>query len=174
MTTALVAVFNVADTVFDQGAGRIGLQQRTRETLRRLSPILACAVPATEDAQAILTPAIGASGTSVEFTTTSDVLGSIPFDPRAPVYVVCRIAADKSGDLVLSQLDAPGGHPLHDPAPRVLARGLSGATFTRTSVDQIAVHLSAQTSVRNARGQQRMVTCALDGQVQIPYYGIHQ
>lgn len=173
LSLALAEVYHVSYTVFDNGSGRIVLEQRTREALRRVGPLLSGAVPPTENQDAIIVPAIGNSASSVDFYTAEDLLGATVFDPRNPAYLMFRIGWDGGGNLVLWRLDA-ARNALSTPRPRVLARGLSGVRMTRTSLDAVTVQLTASTSVRTGRLQQRTVTYSLNAMVQLPYYGSRQ
>ncbi|MBM3464424.1 MAG: prepilin-type N-terminal cleavage/methylation domain-containing protein [Planctomycetes bacterium] len=182
--TALAQIYQTAQTAFLSGGGRIALQQRARETLRRLTPYVSCAVPAAEGAEAVTAPPVTPSptpNTVLEYTSPMDLLGGAPVDPRAPVsrkYRIC-FAEDPRYPTVTGTkpkiwLAQIGTEIPSDNAAiigkRVLADQIDGFKVIRPTVNSVEITVTKNGTVKTARFQDRTISVSLKTSVQIPYY----
>lgn len=195
MSLALVMIYSTASTMFQRGSGRLTMQQRSREAVRRVAPLIAGAIPPSESDVALYSPAVGATDDALGFYSAQDLFGTGPaFNPRAPYYPTYRIACvdsnifTQSGGNVLvleklSDLSASPGHASLIPSvSKTLLSGtdscaVKSVKFTRLDTSRVLMTITlTATQVRDAAG--RLLTGAksddytLQSEFQVPYYGV--
>jgi len=176
--TAMVQIYQVAQTAFQTGGGRIAMQQRARETLRRVVPYLSSAVPASEGAQAVAVPELDNTESFVLFTSPMDWIDGTAMDPRTPTFRTYKIwfrVDDQdltSGEKKLWLYRVSTTDPNVIEARRALGKKLENVTFKRVTENCVQIEVTAKESVRAANFQTRDVTVILKTGVQIPYYAL--
>ncbi len=137
--TILLRTYSLAYRSYQMNTGKLEVQQRTRTTLQRITPILYAAIPTADSGTghlqpAILYPAVGSAPRSeIRFQVPVH-----PVDPRAPVYRVQRIWL-QDGTVRLDQ-NTPSD-PRDD---RILSQGLDSLEFLVLSDSTIQITAKAR------------------------------
>ena len=158
----LARIYDVSRSAYSTGVGRLALQQRARLAVQRLTPLLVQAVPPSQSAPAIASPAPLAA-------PATEILYSIPaqsFDPRSPTYVARRLFYD--GGTRTLRLDA--NTPLNLADDQVLARDLDSLVFEVLSQNAVRVSVVARGQVRGGANRVREQEFRLQTVIQIPFY----
>ena len=108
LSSALLYIWLACRPVMEKTEGKIDVQARVREPLRRVSRLLDTAISPGSGGP-IKTPAEGAPASAVlEFYSCDTLAGpETTVDPRNPVFYLYRIQ-QVSGELRLEKLDASG------------------------------------------------------------------
>ncbi|MCE7874655.1 hypothetical protein DYH09_30390 [bacterium CPR1] len=166
ISIALVNLYSMSVNTLRQGSGHLAMQQRVREAVRRVHPLLSTAIPPNASQEAIYAPPAGPAAPAVTWSTTEDLLGNTPVDPRAPSFRLYQLAFNAAtSELVLSQLG-----PLPAPPARVVARNLNQVSFEHISLNTVRMVVQAQEQIRRAAGETTPSTYRSDTLLQIPYY----
>ncbi|MEW6280564.1 MAG: hypothetical protein AB1758_18210 [Candidatus Eremiobacterota bacterium] len=194
----LIGMFKGARGSFEYGNSRIGMQQRAREAIKRVTVLVVSGIDsgATPERAIHVPAADGASDNQLVFCTTEDVLvpeSSNPANrsklwnpvtqPQPPIFRY-RIRYDNAQRRLVLERGTPGQDLLTPAAflpdpntpSRILAdsdsdRGgarLTGVTFTRQRANAVRVSVQFQGTVRSASGVERDITYDLDSVVQLP------
>ena len=167
MGSVLTYIYSVALTTYRQGGGRVDIQQRARESIRRIAPLISTAIPPNSVQEAIYSPALGASDVQMSFCTPLDLLANetvASTNPRAPRYLLFRIRFDAPSSTVVLE------DPANPARSQVLARKVRALTFQRVAVDSVKIHVEVETRIIGARFKERTVDAALDTLQQVPWY----
>lgn len=186
MSAILAGIYDMGRVQYMHQSGRIGMSRLARQTVDRISEALAQAVPTSVD-QAIHQ----ASGSTIRFSTTTDLFSFTPFDPANPAYYFYEIRLvgqdvhlTRFGDL--GATDSFDNFATPDPAlgsdnPRVLARSnqdrwITNLTFSRRvnavtgKTSGIRLHLEMEGKSRGANLQEVTLEHEVFSAVDIPYY----
>ena len=131
------------------GSSQLQLQTSTRETLRRIPPILRMAMPPNSQQTAIYYPDIGASAANVVFCCPEDLVdntSSATFNPRDPVYFLFQMRWEPATQqIVLEDFYSPD-------RSRIMARQVSAFRVARTQRIGLRLQLERQVTIRDSRG----------------------
>lgn len=166
LSLALMNVFGVTMTTVRHGEGHLAMQQKARETMRRLEPILSTAIPPTTTQEAIYAPTMGNTLPSVQWSSTEDLFGNAPIVPRAPDFYLYEIIFN-AGTLTMRRIDPP----LAD--SRILGTNLTAVSFQRISLYTLRVQIEVQEQVRRAAGARETMSHRLETLIQLPYGTSH-
>lgn len=202
VSVALLAIFASAQTAIGYGGARIELHGTGREMLRRISPYVMSAMynPANPDPgsshDAVVSPASGATATSVVFTTTEDFLAAnypspanssmlVP-NPDNLAYFTYRIRyvspsngiPAPSGDVILEKVSNTSPYnPVAGVPTRVLARSTPDAvirscTFSRPVVNVVLVDMTVRGVTRDARKADKNLDLRFSTAVNVACYSL--
>jgi len=161
----LLAIFGQISSATRLGDGHLAVQQRGREVMRRSLPTIRRAIAPNAAQDAIYAPAVGATASTLSFSSTEDLLNPAapPFDPRAPVfhlYNLRYVAATR--EVLLEDTDN-----LALPA-RTLGREVQLMEFTRVDRFGVRVRVNVQGTVRSSTNVTRQISFPLESVVSLP------
>ena len=109
LTLILTEIYFASYKVFEHGSAHTDIQQRCRETVNRIVPlIMGASEPAlTQDAVYLPDNVDASRGSELWFYSPDDLFGNAVYDPRNPVFYFYRVR-QLSGDVVLEKLAMPG------------------------------------------------------------------
>ncbi|MBX3168706.1 MAG: hypothetical protein KF760_14925 [Candidatus Eremiobacteraeota bacterium] len=146
------------------GSSQLQLQLTTRETLRKIVPMLKLATAPNSQQTAIYTPDIGATAANVVFCSPEDLLNPNPpaFNPRDPFYILLQIryAADKR-QILLEDFYAPERYT-------VLGHQVSDFQVARTQRIGLRLQMERQATIRDSRGFPKPIKFQLSDSLQLP------
>lgn len=169
ISTTMVELYQMSVNTLRQGGSRIDLQQRTREPIRRVTPLLSTAIPPSATQEAIYAPLTAApAAPAVQWSSTEDLFGNVPVDPRAPTFRLYELNFNSgTGELVLNQIQPPLPAGVQ---PRVVARNLAAVSFEHLSLNSIRMTVRCDELIRRAGGERTNSSFTVDTMIQIPYY----
>jgi prepilin-type N-terminal cleavage/methylation domain-containing protein len=162
----LVNIYTMCLAVYRQGTARLELQQQAREFMRRIGPVLDTAVPPPGLSEAIYSPTIGNSGTTVYFATTQNLIDPTKtnFNPRQPTYDVYDVTYNAADQQII--LEATYS-PTHF---EVLAQGVYACQFDHLDEATVKVTMGIAAEVREAGGKTVTQSYPLQTVIELPYY----
>lgn len=146
------------------GASQLELQLSTRESLRRLVPILKMATPPNSQQTGIYSPDIGITAANVVFCSPEDLLNLHPpaFNPRDPFYILLQVRYEASSrQIILEDFYAPSRH-------NVLAHQVSDFKVSRLHRIGLRLQIERQTQINDSRGYPKTVKFQLFDVLQLP------
>lgn len=193
LTTVLVLLYEQSYATVNRGTGRLALQQKARETVKRITPLVLSSFDNPDDgtdAMIEFPPQDANTYDNIVITTTEDWLASGYPSPTtsarrvtsigAIAYVNYRIRLN-GGDIVLERgtwNDAAGTFTPNAGESRTL--GYSDDPRARDAVDFLALRVQKQApnaiqvevdvrvSVRNAAKQQEVINETITSIIQVP------
>ena len=159
-----LAVFLRLGSASLSGSSQLQLQLMTRETLRKIVPMLKMATAPNSQQTAIYSPDIGATAANVVFSSPEDLLNPNPpaFDPRDPVYLLLQMRWDStSRQLLLEDFYSPTRYT-------ILGNQISDFKVARTQRIGLRLQLERQTLIRDSRGYSKPVKFDLADTLQLP------
>jgi prepilin-type N-terminal cleavage/methylation domain-containing protein len=167
VSTALLRVYDMTVNTLRQGTGHLDLQQRVRESVRRMQPLLTTAMPPNTTQEAIYAPALLAPpAASIRWSTPEDLLTNVPVDPRAPTWRLYEMSFNVgTGDLSLTQISPATPNPT-----KVVGRKLAAVSFEHLSLNSIRIIARGDERIRRAGGKTTVSSYQVETLVQIPYY----
>ena len=170
LTLILTEIYFASYKVFEHGSAHTDIQQRCRETVNRIVPlIMGASEPAlTQDAVYLPDNVDASRGSELWFYSPDDLFGNAVYDPRNPVFYFYRVR-QLSGDVVLEKL-AMNGTTLASPPPRVLGKAMGDLTFERIDTGLVQIEVAASAKVRGAVNRERTIDTKLRTTVSIPFY----
>lgn len=165
LSLVLLRIYDVSRAAYATGVGRLGLQQKARQTVQRLASRLTQAIPASDTQDAVFTE--NAEDPKVTDPLDSKVVYTIParpFDPRAPVYRKKWILYRHVTGLVTTNADNPADPDL------VLARDVDWLELTVLPPNAVRITVVTRSKARTVAGGQREQDYRLQTVIQIPYY----
>lgn len=146
------------------GSSQLQLQLNTRETMRKLVPMLKMATPPNSQQTAVYHPDIGATAANVVFCSPEDMLNPSPtaFNPRDPVYMLLQVRWDSySQRLFLEDFYNPTRFT-------VLGHQVSKFAVVRSTRIGLRLDLERQTTIKDSRGYPKTVKFELADTIQLP------
>lgn len=165
----LAAIWSHSYSIFHRGTTRMSVTQRAREVVRRVTPMVMCALPPTEREEAVLTPALGESEDRLEFYTADNILQPMQnVNPRNPIHYRFRISLESDRTVRVRELSLHGGAPTG--VERILAYNIEKIEFERLAVNLVKFTASTTDTIRNAANQEEEVEVERSAVISIPYY----
>lgn len=146
------------------GSSQLQLQLTTRETLRKIVPMLKLATSPNSQQTAIYSPELGVSAANVVFCSPEDLLDESPpaFNPRDPHYILLQIRYDAtSRQILLEDFYSPTRYT-------VLGYQVSDFKVARTQRIGLRLELARQTTVRDSAGHSKPLEYQLSDSLQLP------
>ncbi|MBS2033634.1 hypothetical protein JST97_01525 [bacterium] len=146
------------------GSSQLQLQLSTRESLRRMVPLLKMATPPNSQQTAIYSPDIGLTTGNIVFCCPEDLLNPQPppFDPRDPFYILLQIRYDPSSREVLLE-------DFYTPTrSNVLAYQVSDFKISRLHRIGLRLQIERQILINDSRGYPKPVKYQLSDVLQLP------
>lgn len=170
VTVLILGIYGNSFNAFRRGTSRLEVQQRAREVIRRVTPLIMSSKAPTPLDEAVIEPPTGESRSFVEFHTADDLLGPMaPINPRAPTHLVFRIwFSDNDKSVRVSRLSAVGGSPVGD--VRFLGHRVNSVEFERLAVNLVRVSVSVTAPVITAVSSSEEIEVLRSAVVSIPYY----
>lgn len=167
ISTALLRVYDMTVNTMRQGSGHLALQQRVRESVRRMQPLLTTAMPPNTTQEAIYAPPLlGPASPSIRWSTPEDLLTNVPADPRSPTWRLYELSFDSgTGEIVLRQIAPAVPNPT-----KVVGRQLASVAFEHLSLNSVRVVVRGDEPIRRAGGKTTSSSYQVETLVQIPYY----
>ena len=157
----LLEIFLHISSAAGFGASRLAIQQRVRETMRRVAPLLRQAIRPNFGVEAIYLPPIHVTASNVVFAVPENLLTppSLPFDPRKPDPHLYQMRFSGT-QLVLQDIYNPA-------STRVLGDQLVKVSFTRSQTSCVNVLVQVQAQIRGASGKARTEDYNLQTSIQL-------
>lgn len=163
MAIALLLLRRIT-TASMSGGSQLQLQLTTRETLRKIVPMLKMATSPNSQQTAIYSPDLGATAANVVFCSPEDLLDATPpaFNPRDPLYILLQVRYDASSrQILLEDFYSPTRYT-------VLGYQVSEFKVTRTQRIGLRLELARQAMVRDSAGYTKPVDYELSDSLQLP------
>ena len=163
MAVALVLFRRVTSASF-AGASRLQLQLSTRETLRKIVPLLKMATPPNSQQTGIYSPDLGVTAGNVVFCSPEDMLHPNPpeFNPRDPVYLLLQIRHDAtSRQILLEDFYTPARHT-------VLGYQVRDFQVVHTQRIGLRLKIVRELTVRDPLGHSKPLQYELSDSLQLP------
>lgn len=146
------------------GSSQLQLQLTTRETLRKIVPMLKMATSPNSQQTGIYSPDLGVTAGNVVFCSPEDLLNASPppFNPRDPNYILLQIRYQPaSHQLLLEDFYSPTRYT-------VLGYQVHQFKVSRTHRIGLRLELTRQALVRDSAGYSKPVDYQLSDSLQLP------
>lgn len=163
MAVALLLLRRVTSASLS-GGSRLQLQLSTRETLRKIVPLLKMATPPNSQQTGIYSPDLGVTAANVVFCSPEDMLNPNPpeFNPRDPVYILLQLRHDPaSRKLLLEDFYHPDRYT-------VLGHQVSDFQVVHTQRIGLRLKIVREMPVRDHLGYTKPLQYELSDTLQLP------
>ena len=146
------------------GQGRLAIQLKARQAMRRVVPLVRLASSPNTAKDGIYLPDLNLTSTNVTFSSPDDLLtpNAPAFDPRNSLYFLYQVRLDSSNrKLLLSEIYAPS-------RSSTLATEIADFQVKRTHPNGVILRIKTDTSVRDLRGNQKTIDYTIEEAVEVP------
>lgn len=164
LSAIIIGIFWAAQTALFHGSAHVDVQQKARQAVRVLDSVLVTAMPPSGSQEAIYVPDVGASGTTLKFSTNQDLLvgGQTP-DPRAATFRLYRVWFT-NGDVMLDQQEPPTTTP-----PRLLIHGIQSINFVRSDASMVILTVTFSGQYQDDKRHIQTTSYSLETSIHLPY-----
>ncbi len=170
LTTLILGIYFNSFNAFRRGTTRLEAQQRVREVLRRVAPLIMSAKAPSPAEPAVLVPPVGTVSSVLEFHSADDLSSPLaPLDPRAPVHYVFRIWHEAGdGSVRFTKLNGPGGAPNSE--QRILAHRVERFDAECLAINLVRITAVVAVQLKTAIRADDQIAVERSSVISIPYY----
>ena len=169
LTGMLVMIYGNSYAAFRRGTTRLSVQQRAREVIRRVTPLVMSSKAPNPLVEAVILPAIGASGPTLQIYTADNML--VPMEPvnsRNPQHYLFRIQLEADRTVRLERLNVDTGAATGE--QKILAFNVQEVEFEHPAANLVKLRVVTRDQVINSSGQTEPLDVERTAMISIPYY----